>query len=70
MLPNILKDLLGNDGNHALKGIKKNHEKLLHREKCKLTQMYKAVSYFEDKMTKRRKTLRDRTDTSNKNTYI
>ena len=70
MSPNILKDLLGDDGNHALKGIKKNHEKLMYREKQKLTQIYKAVSYFEDKITKRRKILRDRTDTSNNNTYI
>jgi len=44
MSPNILKDLLGDDGNHALKGIKKNHEKLMHTEKRKLTQIYKAVS--------------------------
>jgi len=33
MSPNTLKDLLGDDGNHALKGIKNNHEKLLHRKK-------------------------------------
>ena len=33
MSPNILKDLLGDDGNRAITGIKKNHENLMHREK-------------------------------------
>jgi len=60
MSPNILKDLLGDDGNHAIKGIKTNHENLMHREKRKLSEIYKAVSYFETKMSKRRSTLREK----------
>ena len=70
MSPNILKDLLGDDGNHAIKGIKTNHDNLIHREKRKLSEIYKAVSYFETKMSKRRSTLREKTASSNNNTYI
>jgi len=42
----------------------------MHTEKRKLTQIYKAVIYFEGKMSKRHRTLRDKTDSSNNNTYI
>jgi len=67
--PMILKDILGDDGDHCLSGIKKSHEKLLNREVRKLKHINVAVSYFEDKMDKRRKLLSEKLETSSNQTY-
>ena len=50
----ILMDLLGDDGDDALKGIKKVHNNSKRKQKRKMDHVHDAVEHFEGKMEKRR----------------
>ena len=65
----ILKDLIGDEGHDAVKGIKKGHDKLLKREKRSIKRIHTAVDYFEGKMKIRREELAIRSVQSASNTY-
>ena len=65
----ILKDLIGDEGHDAVKGIKKGHVKLLQREKRNMKRIHTAVDYFEGKMKVRREQLANRSAKSASNTY-
>jgi len=69
MSPHILKDVLGDDGDFAVKGIKAGHVKLLRRDKRKFIKIHDAVDHFEGKMKKRRVDLSERTIDSVNKTY-
>ena len=69
MHANILKDVLGADGLHAIKGLGKKHTKKLRREKRKIESIYVAVKHFDEKMKKRRIMLHDNLKKSKDNTY-
>ena len=69
MSPLILKDMLGVDGDLALKDIKKIREKTLAKEKRRLDTIYVAVKYFDAKMSERRKLLADGIKKSKSNTF-
>ena len=65
----ILKDLLGDDGEFAVKGMKTGHVKLLRCETCKITKIHNAVDHFEGKMKKRRIALAEKLKDSVDKTY-
>jgi len=65
----ILKDVRGDDGDFAVKGIKGGHVKSLRRDKQNLKKTHDAVDHFEGKMKKRRVDLDERTKDSFKKTY-
>ena len=65
----ILKDLLGVDGDHALKDLKKAREKKLKRNKRRIDEIYFAVTHFEDKCRKRRTNLKALAEQSKAGTY-
>jgi len=65
----ILKDYIGDDGNAAVKGIKKSHDKLMQTQKRKIEHIHTAVSYFEAKMKVRREALANRCIQSINRTY-
>jgi len=69
MASSILNDYIGDDGDDAVKGIKKSHDKLLSREERKIKQIHSAVSYFEAKMKVRRDALANRCTQSISRTY-
>ena len=65
----ILKDVLGRHGDLAIKDIKKKHLKQLRRYKLKINTVYRAVKYFEQKMSVRRERLRQNIQKSKLGTY-
>ena len=69
MNKNILKDMLGEDGQKLLKKMKKNRDKTLKKEKRKIDAIYDACDHFEVKMNKSRKRLKDAIKNSNTKTY-
>ena len=46
----IMKDLLGSDGEIAVRGLKSKYLKALKRERMQVNQVYRAVKYFKMKM--------------------
>ena len=63
MSSNILKDMLGVDGDLSLVKVKENRDKSMAKEKRKLDLPYLAFNhYFEHKMKKRRCILEDNID--------
>ena len=65
----ILKDLLGSDGEIAVRGVKSKHLKQLKRERMQINQVYRAVKYFKMKMDRRRILLKKNIKESRENTY-
>ena len=57
----ILLDMLGKDGKDKLKGIRQSREKTAARERLKIDNVYRAVTYFDQRMTLRRKILEENT---------
>ena len=66
----ILLDMLDRDGKDTLKGIKQSREKTLAREQLRIDNIYRAVSYFDCRMSDRRATLLAHTQRSIEKTYI
>ena len=65
----ILKDLLGSDGEIAVRGLKSKHSKELKRERMQVNQVYRAVKYFKMKMDQRHMLLKKNIRDSRENTY-
>ena len=66
---NIMKDMLGFDGDHALKDIKKWREKKVAKERRKINMIFLAYIYFNKKMKERRKRLLDSLNKSKNGTF-
>ena len=58
MSKHTLKDMLGDDGNHAILNIEKRHKKVLRKERMKINDIYQAVKYFNQMFGKRRQLLK------------
>ena len=68
MSPHTLKDVLGNIGDFAVKGIKAGHVKLLRWDKRKFKRIHDAVDHFEGKMKERQFDLSGRIKLSTRHT--
>ena len=56
-------------GDVAMKNVKRNHEKLVRKEVLQINSIFRAVRYFEGKMTVRRKRLEHNISCSENKTY-
>ena len=65
----ILKDMLGDDGTHAILNIEKAHKKLSRKERMKINDIYRAVKYFNQMLGKRRQLLKTNFQKSKERTY-
>jgi len=66
----ILLDMLGQDGKDTLKGIKQIRQKILSRDQLKIDNVYRAVTYFDQRMSLRRSILAENTKRSIEKTYV
>ena len=69
MSANIMKDMLGVDGQMVLKDIGKVRKKALAKEDRKLEMIVLAVRYFDARMKKRRDLLVESIERSKNNSY-
>ena len=65
----ILKDMLGSDGEFALRGIKESHLQTVKKEEMKINNIYRAVKCFKQKMAIRRARLKANIEHSKNGTF-
>ena len=66
----IVKDMLGEFGDKAVKDTKKKHDKMVQIDKRKLDLIKKVVGNFEDKITAWRTILEDRVERAKRQTFV
>ena len=69
MSKHILKDILGDDGDHTILNMEKAHKKVSREERMKINDIYRAVKILNQMFGKRREFLKTNLQKSKDRTY-